>query len=88
MAGSVVAFGSTPPARKAVLLPPVIVTATPVAATKSEPHPEIREAVRALEEAKHHLERAGTEFGGHRLKAMGDIDGALDHLHMAMRFAR
>ena len=51
-AGSALAFASTPPAHRATL-PTVIVTGTPVASVKAEPHPEIMAAMHALEEAKH-----------------------------------
>jgi len=87
MGAASVAFGSNPPARMAVL-PPVVVTATPVRTHKAEPHPEIWAAIRSLEHAKDHLQHAAHDFGGHRVEAIGAIDAALHQLHVCLEFDR
>jgi hypothetical protein len=87
MGAASVAFGSNPPARMAVL-PPVIVSATPVIAHKAEPHPEIQMAIRSLERAKEHLEHAAHDYRGHRVDAIAAIDAALNQLRVCMRFDR
>ncbi|HEX4599827.1 MAG TPA: hypothetical protein VH116_00430 [Gemmatimonadales bacterium] len=57
--------------------------ATSIAA---EPHPEIYAAIRALERAKQHLQRAAHDFGGHRVEAIQAIDGALVQLRLALQY--
>jgi len=51
-----------------------------------EPHPQIMAAIRALEEAKLHLQRAAHDFGGHRVKAIRAIDAALVQLKLALKY--
>lgn len=87
-AAASVAFGSTPPVRDAVVLPPVVVTATPVVRHKGEPHPEIRDAIRALQNARDHLDHAAHDFHGHRVDAIGAIDAALKQLRICMDYDR
>lgn len=87
VAAASVAFGSTPPVRD-VVLPPVVVTATPVVRHKGEPHPEIMSAIRALQAARDHLEHAAHDYHGHRVEAIGAIDAALKQLHVCMEFDR
>ena len=77
-------------------LPLTLVAATPSgparlvapAAAKSypEPHPEINAAIRSLERAKLHLQRAAHDFGGHRVEAIRAIDGALVQLKLALEY--
>jgi hypothetical protein len=86
-AATSVAFGSTPPVRD-VVLPPVIVTATPAVRHKAEPHPEIRDAMRALQAARDHLEHAAHDFHGHRVDAIAAIDAAMRQLRICMDFDR
>ena len=43
-------------------------------------------AIRALEAARLHLERAAHDFGGHRVKAIRAIDVALVQLKLALEF--
>jgi hypothetical protein len=50
-------------------------------------HPEIHHAIQALENAKHHLEGAQHDFGGHRVKAVEHINQALGELKEALQFA-
>ncbi len=40
-------------------------------------HPEIREAIRALERAKEHMQHAAHDFGGHRADALRACDEAI-----------
>ncbi len=86
-AAASVAVASNPPAR-ALALPPVVVTATPVVARKAEPHPEIWEAIHSLEHAKDHLQHAAHDFHGHRVDAIGAIDAALHQLHVCLDYDR
>ncbi len=51
-------------------------------------HPEIMEAIHALEKAKQHLQEAKHEFGGHRRDAVEAIDKALFQLHLALEADR
>ncbi len=60
----------------------------PVVATLAEPHPEIREAIGALERARDHLQHAAHDFGGHREAAIRSINNALKQLHDCMEFDR
>ncbi|MGD1154259.1 MAG: hypothetical protein ABSA41_00335 [Terriglobia bacterium] len=68
-------------------------TAAPaaVAAPAPEPqerHPEIRAAIRNLEEAKGHLEAGAHDFGGHRVKALEHTNKALEECREALKFDR
>jgi hypothetical protein len=80
------AFASAPANEGTIILPPVVVTAPAVVATKAEPHPEIAAAIRALENAKAHLMAAAHDYHGHRRDAVGAIDAALHQLHICMDF--
>lgn len=51
------------------------------------PHPEIDDAMRLLNQAQDHLNRAAHDFGGHRTKAMEHISKALGELHAAVEYA-
>jgi hypothetical protein len=53
-----------------------------------EPHPEIREAIGALRNAKAHLEHAAHDFGGHRVEAIKAIDDSLHQLQDCLKFDR
>lgn len=61
---------------------------SPVAVVVQEPHPEINAAIRALEAARLHLQRAAHDFGGHRVKAIRAIDAALVQLRLALKYDR
>jgi hypothetical protein len=49
---------------------------------------EVDEARNKLRDARHDLENAGGEWGGHRVKAMNHIDAALRELEEAEHYAR
>ena len=51
---------------------------------KKEPHRAIRTAIKQLERTKGELERAATDFGGHKGEAIKGIDDALKHLNLAL----
>ena len=51
-----------------------------------ERHPEIHEAIQALRKAKHHLEHADHDFGGHRVEAIQAIDNAIGQLETALQY--
>jgi spore germination protein YaaH len=52
----------------------------------AEQHPHIRAAIRELEEAKHELETAAHDFGGHRKEAIEAIDSAIRQLRQALEY--
>jgi len=54
----------------------------------NERHPEIRRAIRALENAKDHLQRADHDFGGHRVDAINACDQAIAQLKVCLRYDR
>src|SRR4051794_39924322 len=54
---------------------------------KGGKHAHIHAAVKALERAKHDLEIAAHDFGGHRASAIGAIDVAIVELNKALEFA-
>jgi len=58
----------------------------PTGATHLEPHPQINQAIIALEAARMHLRRAAHDFGGHRVAAIAAIDRALMQLRLALQF--
>ena len=58
----------------------------PASAVVQEPHPQIMAAIRALEAARLHLQRAAHDFGGHRVKAIRAIDAALVQLKLALQY--
>ncbi|HYR97460.1 MAG TPA: hypothetical protein VEO58_00490 [Gemmatimonadales bacterium] len=74
----------------AVLTLPLAASASPTpvrpAVIGQEPHPEINAAIRALEAARLHLQRAAHDFGGHRVKAIRAIDAALGQLRLALKY--
>lgn len=49
-----------------------------------ERHPEIHEAIHALEKAKAHLEAADHDFHGHRKEAVEACERAIRQLHLAL----
>ncbi|HEY6350617.1 MAG TPA: hypothetical protein VI636_14525 [Candidatus Angelobacter sp.] len=51
-----------------------------------ERHPHIRAAIRELREAKHELQVADHDFGGHRDEAMEACDKAIHQLEQALQF--
>ncbi|HTS89959.1 MAG TPA: hypothetical protein VMG41_15800 [Gemmatimonadales bacterium] len=57
-----------------------------VVSTAQEPHPEIRAAIRALKNAREHLQKAAHDFGGHRVDAIAAIDKAIEQLNIALKY--
>ncbi len=53
-----------------------------------EEHPEIRAAIRALQNAQDHLEHAAHDFGGHRVDAMRAIGEATRQLQICEQYDR
>jgi hypothetical protein len=51
-----------------------------------EAHPEMHAAIEHLREAKSNLERANHDFGGHRAKALGHVNEALEECERALSF--
>lgn len=49
-------------------------------------HPEIADALRALANAKNHLEHAAHDFGGHRVDAIRAIDEADRQLRICLQY--
>lgn len=60
----------------------------PAAAPAAEPHPEIRDALAALRNARAHLEHAAHDFGGHRADALRATDDAIRQLEICLRYDR
>lgn len=59
---------------------------SPASPAAGERHPQIRAAMRALENAKNHLEHAAHDFGGHRVEAMRAIDEAHHQLEVCLQY--
>ena len=51
-----------------------------------EDHPHIEAAIKSLEDAKHHLETAAHDFGGHRAKALDHTQQALNECREALKY--
>ena len=51
-----------------------------------EKHPEIRKAIRNLQQAQTALQNAATDFGGHRAKALDATNIALSECQEALKF--
>jgi hypothetical protein len=49
-------------------------------------HPQIEDALRALKNAKDHLQEAAHDFGGHRVDAIRAIDEADHQLRICMQY--
>lgn len=49
-------------------------------------HPEIRQAINALERAKEHLQAAAHDFGGHRAAALRAVDEAIQQLQICLNY--
>jgi hypothetical protein len=56
------------------------------AAEAAERHPKIRQAIRALEQAKDDLQHADHDFGGHRVEAIKECDEAIRQLKLALQY--
>jgi hypothetical protein len=55
-------------------------------AQAQERHPEIRNAIRALERARDYMQHAAHDFGGHRAEALEDCNRAIRQLQLALQF--
>ena len=55
---------------------------------KAGSHPKMREAIASLEAAKAELERANTDFGGHKAEALEAVNNALKRLRLALQFEK
>jgi hypothetical protein len=56
-------------------------------ANAEERHPHIRDAIKALREARTELREGARIFGGHRETALKAVDEAINQLEKAMEFA-
>ena len=56
------------------------------AARKKEAHPELHAAMAALERAKKDLEKASSDYGGHKAESIKAIDEAIKHLKLAEEY--
>ena len=63
---------------------PAVAAAPPPA----EHHPEIREAIEALQNARQHLAHGAHDFGGHRANALRLTDQAIQECREALRYDR
>jgi hypothetical protein len=52
----------------------------------AEQHPHIRAAIQELKEARHELETAAHDFGGHRKEALDSVDVAIKQLQLALQY--
>jgi hypothetical protein len=79
-------LAQTPPPAQA----PVSPAEAPVAvkSTHHEHHPEIHKAMRKLRGAKEDLEKASSNYGGHKVKAIEAINHALAELQEALSSAK
>ena len=69
------------------LLMPMTMSST-LQAEPFERHPEIHEAIHALENARDHLQHANHDFGGHRDAALHACDEAIAQLKAALEYDR
>lgn len=92
MKKTLLAVAATLALAAAVILPlnvPARPTGAPSpAAQREERHPEIRAAIRHLEQARDNLQRAAHDFGGHRVKALEHTNQALEECQKALEFDR
>ena len=51
-----------------------------------ERHPQIREALNALQNARAHLQAASHDYQGHRADALRAVDEAIHQLQICMQF--
>ena len=68
-------------------IPVPVAAAAPVAvpaAAVPERHPHIDEALESMRAAKHHLESAEHDFGGHRAKSIEHLDRAIREAEICM----
>jgi hypothetical protein len=84
--GTILLMIAFPAAAAGPKAPAPPVPAAPVVAPTPmpEPHPEIRDALEAMRNAKHHLESAAHDFDGHRVKAIEHLDQAIHEAEICM----
>jgi len=63
-----------------------VVLGAGAAALTAERHPEIRAAMKALQNAERDLSRAAHDYGGHRVKAMELIRAAQNELREGLAY--
>jgi len=85
---SVTTTPASPKSAATVAVPAATPQPAAVPAALPEPHPEIREAIGALRNAKAHLEHAAHDFGGHRVEAIKAIDESLHQLQDCLKYDR
>ena len=64
-----------------------IPTAVATSAAPVENQPHMKEALEALRAARHHLEQAEADKGGHRVAALKACDEAIKHTEEGIQFA-
>jgi endonuclease/exonuclease/phosphatase family metal-dependent hydrolase len=57
-------------------------------ANRREPHPALRQALRALQQARVALQNADRDFGGHRAHAVDLTDQAIREVQAAIQYDR
>jgi hypothetical protein len=86
-AAALLALGTLTLTPSAKADPPVVNPGGPMRGGQ-ERHPEIRHALRALENAKDHLQNADHDFGGHRVDAINACNQAMEQLKICLRYDR
>ena len=77
---------ASPKAPAAAAVPAATPQPAAAPAALPEPHPQIREAISALRNARAHLEHAAHDFGGHRVEAIKAINESLRQLNDCLKF--
>jgi hypothetical protein len=67
-----------------IILGLLSVPITAVASYDDDDQPHMQAALEALQQAKHHLEEAKHDKGGHRVAAIKAIDSAINHVKAGM----
>lgn len=67
-----------------VILGLLSVPLTAVASYDDEDQPHMQAALEALQQARHHLEEAKHDKGGHRATALKDVNEAIRHVKEGM----
>lgn len=64
----------------------LLLALSPASPAQGGRHPEIRAAMRAIENAKDHLNHAAHDFGGHRVDAIRALDEAHHQLEVCLQY--
>jgi hypothetical protein len=67
-----------------IILGLLSVPLTAVASYDDDDQPHMQAALEALQQAKHHLEEAKSDKGGHRVAAIKAVDAAIKHVKEGM----